>query len=39
MARDLRRLLDADYTLDRVTGVDLFPQTYHIETVAHLRRN
>ncbi|MFL6216096.1 MAG: class I SAM-dependent RNA methyltransferase [Blastocatellia bacterium] len=38
MARDLRRLLDGGYTLDRVTGVDLFPQTYHIETVAHLRQ-
>jgi 23S rRNA (uracil1939-C5)-methyltransferase len=38
MARDLRRLLDGGYALDRVTGIDLFPQTYHIETVAHLRR-
>lgn len=38
MARDLRRLLDHRYALDRVTGIDLFPQTYHVETVAHLRR-
>ena len=38
MARDLRRLLDGGYWLDRVIGVDLFPQTYHIETVAHLHR-
>ncbi|MEN3336195.1 MAG: rRNA (uracil1939-C5)-methyltransferase [Blastocatellia bacterium] len=38
MARDLRRLLDDGYALNRVTGVDLFPQTYHIETVAHLTR-
>lgn len=38
MARDLRGLLDAGYALDRVTGVDLFPQTFHIETVAHLHR-
>ena len=38
LARDLRPLLDHGYALKRVTGVDLFPQTYHIETVAHLRR-
>jgi 23S rRNA (uracil1939-C5)-methyltransferase len=38
MARDLRRLLDDGYALDRITGIDLFPQTYHVETVAHLTR-
>jgi 23S rRNA (uracil1939-C5)-methyltransferase len=36
LARDLRRLLDAGYELDRMILVDLFPQTYHLETVVHL---
>ncbi len=36
-ARDIRHLLDAGYTLDAVQPVDLFPQTYHIESVARLR--
>ncbi|MEW6211987.1 MAG: RsmD family RNA methyltransferase, partial [Acidobacteriota bacterium] len=38
LARDLRKLLDAGYELKRVVGFDLFPQTYHIETVAQLAR-
>ncbi len=37
-ARDVRYLLDAGYALDTVQPVDLFPQTYHIESVARLRR-
>ncbi|MGH9623447.1 MAG: class I SAM-dependent RNA methyltransferase [Bryobacteraceae bacterium] len=34
-ARDLRKLLTA-YRIARLTLVDLFPQTYHVEAVAHL---
>jgi 23S rRNA (uracil1939-C5)-methyltransferase len=36
LARDLQGLLAHDYRLDQITLVDLFPQTFHIETVAHL---
>ncbi len=33
LARDLRVLLAAGYRLDSATLVDLFPQTFHLETV------
>jgi 23S rRNA (uracil1939-C5)-methyltransferase len=33
MARDARRLLDADYRLTTLRGFDLFPNTPHVETV------
>lgn len=36
LARDLRTLLDAGYSLDSVTAVDLFPQTHHVETIVRL---
>jgi 23S rRNA (uracil1939-C5)-methyltransferase len=37
LARDLAGLLAAGYQVQRMTLVDLFPQTYHLETVVHLR--
>jgi 23S rRNA (uracil1939-C5)-methyltransferase len=35
LARDLRNLL-ASYRIERLTLIDLFPRTYHFETVVHL---
>ena len=36
LARDLRRFLDGGYTIERITAIDLFPQTHHVETVVRL---
>lgn len=36
LARDLAGLLAAGYQIDKMTLVDLFPQTYHLETVVRL---
>jgi 23S rRNA (uracil1939-C5)-methyltransferase len=38
MARDLRSLSTA-YRLERITPLDMFPQTKHIEAVAVLKKN
>lgn len=37
LARDLMALVNSGYSLERVTLIDLFPQTYSIETVASVR--
>lgn len=39
LARDLRTLVNSGYELKRITAIDLFPQTYHVETVAALVRS
>lgn len=36
LARDLRKLLAGGYKIEKITLVDLFPQTYHFETIVHL---
>jgi 23S rRNA (uracil1939-C5)-methyltransferase len=38
LARDLATLTACGYALDRLTLIDLFPQTFHIEAVAQLRK-
>jgi 23S rRNA (uracil1939-C5)-methyltransferase len=38
LARDLRALLSEGYQIESITLADLFPQTFHLETVVHLRR-
>jgi 23S rRNA (uracil1939-C5)-methyltransferase len=39
LARDVRRFIDAGYTLAAVDGFDLFPNTPHVETVVKLLRS
>ena len=39
LARDLRALLSSGYALGSVTLADLFPQTFHLESVVELHRS
>jgi 23S rRNA (uracil1939-C5)-methyltransferase len=38
MARDLKALVATGYSIDEMTLIDLFPQTFHLETVLRMRR-
>ena len=38
LARDLKLLIGEGYELERLVSFDLFPQTPHVEVVAHLAR-
>ncbi|MEQ1573558.1 MAG: TRAM domain-containing protein [Vicinamibacterales bacterium] len=38
LARDTRLLLDGGYSLNEMVGIDLFPNTAHVETVAAFSR-
>ena len=38
LSRDLRVLLESGFKVEQTHLVDLFPQTYHMETVLHLAR-
>jgi len=39
LARDLQSLLQSGYSVQKTNLVDLFPQTFHMETVTFLKRN
>ncbi len=39
LARDLKRFVESGYMIESITAIDLFPQTHHVETVAHLSRS
>lgn len=38
LARDIRHFISTGYRLDQVTPIDLFPQTFHIESISLLRK-
>ncbi len=39
LVRDLKKFLESNYQLIEITPIDMFPQTYHIESIAILHKN
>ena len=39
LTRDLRQLIESGYCIQSIALADLFPQTFHLETVVQLRRS
>lgn len=37
LARDLKQLINCGYQLTSIVALDMFPQTFHLEAVAHLK--
>ena len=38
LARDLKGLVEAGYRIEEIQPLDMFPQTFHLETIAVLRK-
>ncbi len=38
LARDLQILLEQEYKIEKITALDLFPQTHHVETVVQMKK-
>jgi 23S rRNA (uracil1939-C5)-methyltransferase len=38
LAADLQELISANYAIEAIQPLDLFPHTYHVECVVGLRR-
>lgn len=38
LARDVKRLIESGFTLESVTPLDMFPQTFHIESITVLTK-
>jgi tRNA/tmRNA/rRNA uracil-C5-methylase (TrmA/RlmC/RlmD family) len=37
LARDAKRLMASGFVLEQITPFDMFPQTYHIESISFWR--